>query len=51
MARSYEIKPTEHGWRMAVTEDGVEIAGAAAGHSDEDYAFLLEQAEAICSFD
>lgn len=49
MERTYEITPTPNGWRMKVYEDGEEIAGAAAGDSDEDYDYLLQQAEEICS--
>lgn len=51
MERSYEIKPTPEGWRMSVYEGGIEIAGAAAGSTDEDFDFLLAQAEAICGID
>lgn len=50
MERSYEITPTPEGWRMAVYEDGIEIAGGAAGDTDEDFDYLLEQAEAICAY-
>lgn len=49
MERTYEITPTPQGWRMAVYEDGIEIAGGAGDNSDDDYAYLLEQAEAICA--
>jgi hypothetical protein len=51
MERSYEITPTEDGWRLSVTEDGIEIAGAAAGPTEDDYDFLLAQAESICGID
>ena len=48
MERSYEIKPTENGWRLVVWEDGEEIARGAAGGTDDDYAYLVDQAESIC---
>lgn len=51
MERTYEIKATEHGYRLSVIQDGIEIAGAAAGDTEDDYDFLLEQAHAICGTD
>jgi hypothetical protein len=47
MARSYEIKATEDGYHMTVTEDGFEIAGGSAGPTEDDYDFLQAQAEAM----
>lgn len=48
MERTYEITPTENGWRMVVWEDGEEIARGAAGDSEEDWQYLVDQAEGIC---
>lgn len=51
MERTYEIKATEDGYRLSVTEDGMEIAGGAAGPTEDDYDFLVSQAESICGID
>jgi hypothetical protein len=48
MARTYEIKATEDGYKLTVMEDGIEIAGGLAGCTEDDYDFLQAQAESIC---
>jgi hypothetical protein len=48
MERTYEITATEDGYKLSVMEDGMEIAGGIAGCTEDDYDFLLAQAEAIC---
>lgn len=51
MNRTYEINKTETGWQLVVWEDGQVFARGVAGDSEEDYAFLLDQAESICQVD
>jgi len=49
MTRSYEIKPSPTGWVLKVYEDGEEVAAGKAGSTDDDYQYLLDQAESICA--
>jgi len=51
MNRSFEIKPSPTGWVLKVYEDGEEVAAGKAGSTDDDYQFLLEQAQEICGQD
>jgi hypothetical protein len=48
MERSYEIEPTENGWKLTMFEDGEEMGGAQAPRTDEDYDWLLQVAEQYC---
>lgn len=51
MNRTYEINRTDAGWQLIVWEDGEEFARGVAGDSEEDYAYLVGEAESICGID
>lgn len=49
MGRSFEITLSPTGWVLKVYQDGEEVAAGKAGSTDEDYDYLLEQAQSICA--
>lgn len=51
MKRTYVVRKTEAGWEMIVWEDDEEFARGVAGDTEEDYAFLVAQANSICGID